>query len=246
MKTQLNLLQLPQLPVLQQLRIEEALLRADDSNWLILNHGSTEAIVMGISGKPELLINTDKLSQRPIPIIKRFSGGGTVVVDHNTYFATWICNTDAVGVECCPCKIHRWTADIYSKALPQIGLKLEENDYVIGERKCGGNAQYLRRGRWLHHTSFLWDYSPDLMDYLLMPQKTPLYRLGRSHQEFICTLKEHVTSKEALTKSLLATVQDNFCVAEIAPDALQSLLDKPHRKTTTICEGILCTSLGSS
>ena len=33
---------------------------------------------MGISGKPEELVNLDRLS---IPLIKRFSGGGTVVVD---------------------------------------------------------------------------------------------------------------------------------------------------------------------
>lgn len=46
-----RLLRLRQVPILQQLRLEEALLRADDSNWCILNDGSpTPAIVMGISG----------------------------------------------------------------------------------------------------------------------------------------------------------------------------------------------------
>lgn len=27
-----------------------------------------------------------------IPVLKRFSGGGTVIVDHNTVFTTFICN----------------------------------------------------------------------------------------------------------------------------------------------------------
>ena len=46
-----RLLRMRQVPILQQLRLEEALLRADDANWCIINDGSaTPAIVMGISG----------------------------------------------------------------------------------------------------------------------------------------------------------------------------------------------------
>ena len=46
-----RLLRLQRLPILQQLRLEEALLRADDGNWFLLNDGTPEpTIVMGISG----------------------------------------------------------------------------------------------------------------------------------------------------------------------------------------------------
>ena len=39
------------LPILKQLQIEEALLRATSDNWCLLNNGSSQpAIVMGISG----------------------------------------------------------------------------------------------------------------------------------------------------------------------------------------------------
>lgn len=38
-------------PILEQLRLEEALLRADSDNWLILNDGTPgPTVVMGISG----------------------------------------------------------------------------------------------------------------------------------------------------------------------------------------------------
>ncbi len=47
-----HLLQLQNMPILEQLRLEEALLRADDRNWILINRGSPPAIVMGISGKP--------------------------------------------------------------------------------------------------------------------------------------------------------------------------------------------------
>ena len=46
-----RLLRLAGTPILQQLKIEEALLRADAQNWLVVNDGSSiPAIVMGISG----------------------------------------------------------------------------------------------------------------------------------------------------------------------------------------------------
>ncbi len=35
---------------------EEALMRADERNWCVINNGSPKAIVMGISGKPDQLI----------------------------------------------------------------------------------------------------------------------------------------------------------------------------------------------
>ena len=51
MKPVVRLLRLQRLPILRQLQLEEALLRADDGNWFLLNDGTPEpTIVMGISG----------------------------------------------------------------------------------------------------------------------------------------------------------------------------------------------------
>ena len=46
-----QLLQLRHFPILEQLKMEEALLRSDNRNWCIINQGSPVSIVMGISGK---------------------------------------------------------------------------------------------------------------------------------------------------------------------------------------------------
>jgi hypothetical protein len=50
---------------------------------------------------------------------------------------------------------------------------------VLGERKFGGNAQAITSRRWLHHTSFLWDYQPASMELLTNPAKQPAYRQAR-------------------------------------------------------------------
>lgn len=176
-------------PIATQLQIEEKLLRHDDRNFCWINEGTSPTIVLGVSGKPDQWID---LKQNFLPVIQRFSGGGTVIVDENTIFITFIMQKTFPAF---PENIHAWAIEIYQKAFPQITLC--QNDYVIQSRKCGGNAQYIKKNRWLHHTSFLWDYNPTHMQLLLTPPKMPSYRANRSHADFLTPLKDHFPQKTA-------------------------------------------------
>lgn len=207
-------------PIIEQLYIEEALLRADNRNILLVNVGSPPAIVMGISGKPEELIHQEKVD---IPVIKRFSGGGTVVVDENTLFVTLICNTDDVPIKPQPKAILEWGQKFLEPFIP--GLELRENDFVFGDLKVGGNAQYIRKGRWLLHTSFLLDYCPKKMDYLKLPKKRPDYRKDRKHSDFLTTLKERV-----VVEDFVAALKKKGTPLVDLPAALQ----KEHRRSTKL------------
>lgn len=231
-----NLLHLDQLNIFEQLQLEEALLRADQGNWCLINSGASRAIVMGISGVSEKLINSQKMGEDPVPVIRRFSGGGTVFVDPHTVFATWICNVSDMQVDCCPQKIHSWTATFYHQAFPHVGMEFRENDYIIGERKWGGNAQYLCKGRWLHHSSLLWDYDPKNMDYLLMPSKVPEYRKLRSHDEFLCRLRDHFPDLSQVKKGIIDQLRRQFAVNEMTLDDISDILERPHRKATCILD----------
>lgn len=223
-KRNLNLLSLQGVSILEQLQIEEALLRADRGNWCILNHGAPPAIVMGISGKPEKLLNLPLIKRDGIPIIKRFSGGGTVVIDENTLFVTFIFNGSAF-----PNEILKWSENLYRPLFPEFALK--ENDYVFGEKKFGGNAQYIQKGRWLHHTSFLWDFDHKKMEYLLLPERTPEYRKKRPHGEFLCRLKERYSVK-TFFENLKKYLNQEFIVEERPREKTISVLGLPHRKAT--------------
>lgn len=234
-KTLFKLIQLDNVPIFQQLQLEEALLRTDDSNWCIINKGTPPAIVMGISGKKEKLINQKILQRKPIPVIRRFSGGGTVIVDEHTLFITFICNKDCLQVVCSPEKVHQWAEDFYKDVFP-AGFKLRENDYVIGDKKFGGNAQYLRKDRWLHHTSLLWDFKSHHMEYLLLPEKTPTYRAQRDHSEFLCSLKNEYPNREKLQTLVLNALNERFDVNEVGYEKTQKYLLTPHRQATTLVE----------
>src|SRR5262245_13582464 len=108
-----HLLTLPNVPIFEQLQLEEALLRTDERNWCILNTNSSEAIVMGISGKPEKLLNLDLVKRDKISVIKRFSGGGTVFISPCTVFVTLICNAQDSPIPLQPRPILEWTEKLY-------------------------------------------------------------------------------------------------------------------------------------
>ena len=228
-----QLLRLKSYPIFEQLLLEERLLRSDSGNWCLVNEGSPSAIVMGISGKKEELINAAAADDQRIPIIKRFSGGGTVVVDENTLFITFICQKQPHPFPAYPEPIMKWTEEIYRDAFDHPQFQLRENDYVIGDLKFGGNAQYIKKGRWLHHTSFLWDFSPEKMQTLLHPKKAPPYRAGRSHEEFICRMSDHFTDRESVIQNVIRSLSARYTVIE---SDLEEALAKtePNSRQSTI------------
>lgn len=197
-----HLVELRNTPIFEQLLLEESLLRDHSENFCLINYGSPPAIVMGISGKKEELVDTKKAAAHHIPLIKRFSGGGTVVIDQNTLFVTFIFSKSTHTFPAYPEPIMRWSEEFYRPIFAPFGFQLKENDYVLGDKKFGGNAQYLQKNRWLHHTSFLWDYNPHYMDCLLHPKKTPSYRINRPHHEFICKLSDCYSELQALVATI--------------------------------------------
>ncbi|XP_057770647.1 uncharacterized protein LOC130990431 [Salvia miltiorrhiza] len=138
--------------------------------------------------KPKELLETDAVLRDEIPVIRRFTGGGTVIVDQGTIFVSFICNKDVIpGLQSYPRPIMSWSSLIYKNMFQGIGeFGLRENDYVLGNRKFGGNAQSITKNRWVHHTSFLWDYEVGNMGYLKMPTRVPEYRQGTIFVSFIC------------------------------------------------------------
>lgn len=229
-----NFLYLSQYPIFDQLLLEEALLRSDGRNWCIVNVGSPTSIVMGISGKKEELIDINRAQRDSIPMIKRFSGGGTVIVDEHTLFMTFICQKELHNFAPYPEPILRWHEDLYREVFEHEQFLLRENDFVIADRKCGGNAQYIKKDRWLHHTSFLWDYSEDKMSYLLHPKKTPQYRRQRVHGDFLCRLRDYFPSKAALIDKLKTVLAKRYTVHSHSLEEVLSCAQEADRQATVL------------
>lgn len=226
MKT-LHWIELNNVPIFEQLQLEEALLRTDTRSFCLVNRGSPRSIVLGISSQAEDLVHVERAKQDGIPLIKRFSGGGTVIVDEQTLFITFIMAKEDLDVPAFPEPILRWSGHLYQEAwgIPEFALK--ENDYVIGEKKCGGNAQYIKKDRWVHHTSFLWNFSEANMEYLKMPNKRPAYRKDRDHKEFLTTLSANGKHPDELVENLKKSLVKRLY---IQPFDLKNWEAPPHRQ----------------
>lgn len=118
----------------------------------------------------------------------------------------------------------------YDDHVPKFALR--ENDYVLGPRKMGGNAQTIIKNGWLHHTSFLWDYDPYHMEYLTLPSKRPDYRGDRSHDDFLVKLKSyyyHSSSpsggKYMFFDTLKEVTSDTFDLEEVTLHEVTSMID---------------------
>jgi len=198
--------------VKEMLVLEEALLRHDPSrsNWLVQTPGPAHpVIVLGLSGKPRDLINLErwKTYDGQLEVVKRFTGGGTVVLGPDTLLASWIMRGWPAGTNPAPAAespradpraIMSWSEEVYRPMVADcfgdemaMTFHARENDYVLGDVKFGGNAQAITRGDWVHHTSFLWDWRPEHMALLSHPRKQPDYRKQRSHESFLTPLRKH-------------------------------------------------------
>ncbi|XP_052189025.1 uncharacterized protein LOC127799232 isoform X3 [Diospyros lotus] len=237
------------LPILKQLHLEEQLLRTSSDNWCLINDGTdAPTIVMGLSGKPFELLELGSVLQDQIPVIRRFSGGGTVIVDSGTIFVTLICNRDAVpGVQPYPHAIMHWSGLLYNEVFKGIDdFQLRENDYVFGNCKFGGNAQSITKKRWVHHTSFLWDFEARNMAYLKLPRKAPEYRLTRKHMEFVCRMKDYITRPLFIDRTAKA-IENHFYVKPVDLELDAAACEAGFVRSTRLLmkqelEEALCTS----
>ncbi|MGM0440565.1 MAG: lipoyl protein ligase domain-containing protein [Chlamydiota bacterium] len=227
----MKFLKLQSWPILQQLRLEEALLRLDHQEWCIINQGAAVSVVMGISGKPAKLLDLQKLKELRLPVIKRFSGGGTVVVDPNTILVSFIRQEDRAS----PSHIMEWSSKIYQPFFKKGDFRACQRDYVFGNRKFGGNAQYITKNRWVHHTSFLWDYDRQLMEVLKQPIIAPEYRRGRYHHDFLCTLKEFYGDKERFLENLESYLVGSLALEPAYEEEAIAITFQPCRISTCLC-----------
>lgn len=175
-------------PILEQLILEETILRLYGQDWILINYNSPAAIVMGSSSQLGEHVDLHVLTKSPVSLIQRFSGGGSVFIDENTFFLTYIFDKSSNSFCLYPNQIFQWVFLSLRQVFTIPGFDIRENDFVIHDRKVGGNAQYIKKDRWLQHMSFLWDFVPENMTYLRIPSRQPKYRYRRAHLDFLTKL----------------------------------------------------------
>jgi lipoate-protein ligase A len=163
-------------------------------------------VVVGYGNQVATEVNASACEGEGIPILRRCSGGGTVlqgpgclnyslvlkIEEHGplaniTAANQFIMerNREAIEKEC-----RRQKAECRIGIRGCTDLALETQSSAIGAHlKFSGNAQRRRKHFLLFHGTFLLRFDLALIDsFLRMPSKEPDYRQGRSHKDFLANL----------------------------------------------------------
>jgi lipoate-protein ligase A len=191
----------------ENLALDEALLLAAEAGSggevLRVWEWPQPAVVLGSGGKIADDVALDACRADGVPVLRRSSGGGTVLLGSGCLLYSLVLDTtESPGLG----EVRRSYAVILARVaralLPEaIGAEVcGVSDLAVGGRKFSGNAQQRKQRYILHHGTLLYgiDFAA-VSRYLLPPPRQPEYRAGRSHGEFLTTLP---LTGEELTRRL--------------------------------------------
>ncbi len=186
------------------------------------------AIVLGASRRLADEVFQAVRDSGEVPILRRSSGGGTVLVGPGVLCATVIMPEDAAPglsrVDLAHSYVLEQIAAALRRALPAVDV-LGSGDLVIEGRKFGGSAQRRLQNWFMVHCSILFDFPIERISrYLKMPPRQPEYRAGRSHANFLVNL---ALPREPLANAIRHAFSANatpLAAPLVPPELMQSLL----------------------
>jgi lipoate---protein ligase len=172
-----------------QLRLDEELL-VEGRGMLRLWETTDECVVLGQAGRPERDVHIAACRDADVPILRRCSGGGAVLLGLGCLNYSLV-----LPLEWEP-KWHEvrhsltWVMSRMRQALAIPGLQCEGVcDLAMNRRKVSGSAQRRTRHAILPHGTLLYGFDPARAQrFLKPPHREPLYRAGRAHADFLGNL----------------------------------------------------------
>ena len=150
------------------------------------------AVVLGAGGVIADDVDVAACAADGVPIARRSSGGGTVLLGPGCFLFSLVLNMDRAPELTQINSSYRWILRRVAAALADFQPGIEPmgiSDLAIGGRKFSGNSQQRKRRFLLHHGTLLHDFDLDAIGrYLKLPPKRPEYRANRSHRDFLMNL----------------------------------------------------------
>jgi len=145
---------------------------------------------MGSNERPEQVVDADACARLGVDVLKRSTGGGSVLQTEDVLNYSLVtpapANLDLKAG-------FRPGIDLICAILAAFGVAGRPegtSDVAVGERKISGNAQARRWKALLVQGTLLVDFDHDLAQMVLKhPPREPVYRRGRSHRDFLVTLR---------------------------------------------------------
>jgi lipoate-protein ligase A len=160
------------------------------------------AVVLGSAGR--LAEDVDEVACRAdgVPILRRCSGGGTVLLGPRCLCYTLVLSYERPRMQDVT-HSYAYIMERICQALTTAEVTVERigsSDLAVANRKISGNSQRRMRSFVLHHGTVLYDFDfARIARYLHMPRRQPDYRESRDHESFLVNLP---LKSDALKKRL--------------------------------------------
>lgn len=177
----------------ENVALDEALLRQmEDSNGngvLRLWELDSYVVVLGRANHLERNVDIEACRADGVPIVRRCSGGGTVLLGPGALVFSLVLRTEPsdriANVEAATTLILDRIREHLREEIGEIDRR-GTSDLAIDDVKVSGNAQRWLRRTLLHHGTLLYDFDLGRIErYLTPPERQPEYRHGRTHKEFV-------------------------------------------------------------
>lgn len=220
------------------LACDDALLEAMDSDesveeCLRIWHSKKYFVVLGHSSRLSRDVNIAACEQDRVPVLRRLSGGGTVLQGPGCLNYSLILRHDARRLRNigdtfeAVLQRHRWSLEGLCGAQR---VRVEGiSDLAIAGRKFSGNAQYRKANCVLVHGTFLLDFDLSQIErYLKLPARQPAYRKGRPHLEFLMNLNMDAARLCQRLREAWGAAQ--AALPNLPPGRIEELVRERHQK----------------
>jgi lipoate-protein ligase A len=150
------------------------------------------AVVLGSGGRLAEDVDETACRADQVPILRRASGGGTVLLGTGCLCYSLVLTYDRAPVLREISFSYVYILDRVRNALAGMLPGIERagtSDLAAAGRKFSGNAQQRKRSHLLHHGTLLYGFDLDQVGrYLRMPSRQPEYRGHRDHGTFLLNL----------------------------------------------------------
>lgn len=180
----------------ENLACDEALLDlCEDSNGpetLRFWESPVNFVVLGYSNKIQAETRFENCVKEKIPVLRRPSGGGTVLQGPGCLNFSLILKIPSNGPLTNLTKTNEYVLNKNREALNPLlnGIEVQGiSDLSLNSLKFSGNAQRRKKNALLFHGTFLYDFDLKKVENLLaLPSKQPDYRKDRPHLKFLTNI----------------------------------------------------------
>lgn len=151
-------------------------------------------VVLGRIGKEEDDVDFAAVRRDHVPVLRRTSGGGTVVQGPGCLNYTLVLSKGRDQSIGDLRKSYQWISERVIEALAlqnqqTVFRPISDIALASGDKKFSGNAQRRGKDFILHHGTILYNFDLALISrYLRMPKDIPDYRRSRPHDDFVVNI----------------------------------------------------------